>query len=99
MLQRSHLSDIYSQPGSSQHHNAVGLCRIHAACWSSSPHPHPLGALQDELRLPHAPGSAPSQLLQTPSIAGSYRKGPSVLKKAPFQHLKYSFLTNKMFIF
>jgi len=26
-------------------------------------------------------------------------RGPSVLKKAPFQHLKCSFLTNKMFIF
>lgn len=89
----------YSQPDSSQHHDAVRLCRIHAACWSSSPPPPPLGPLQDELRLPHTPGSGLTQLLRTPSIADSYRKGPFVLKKAPFRHLKYSFLTNKMFIF
>lgn len=88
-----------SQSDSSQRHDAVSLCSIHAACWSSSPPPHALGPLQDKLRLPHTPSSAPSQLLQTPSIADSYRTVPSVLKKAPFQCLKYSFLTNKMFIF
>lgn len=87
----------YSQPDSSQHHNAVRLCRIHAACWSSSP--PPLGPLQDELGLPHIPGSAPTQLLPTPSIADSYRKGPFALRKAQFQRLTYSFLTNKTFIF
>lgn len=41
----------------------------------------------------------PPHPLRSRLPAEGYGKNPSVLKKAPFQHLKYSFLTNKMFVF
>lgn len=106
----------YEQPGPAQHHDAVGLCvsllpaRPAKPCGIHAAWPKQLFSLlflpvplQEKLGPPHAPGSAPSQVLQMPSKAAWLQrvtgKAPSVLKKAPFQHLKYSFLTNKMFIF